>query len=111
MKKYFWIATRLYLAILIFASLTLFTNCSGGQPPEAVCNYGAIVCDAGSYLCDNFPQIPAEICTYFNLACLNLQVLCNSEPGSAEYETALDGLEKSNASIDAWLKLQIAQKE
>ena len=76
-----------FSALVLFLSVSFFTGCGGGnQIPPEVCQYGEMVIEVAQTLCDNFPQIPPEVCTWVDIAELNLNALCNSEPGSLVYQ-------------------------
>lgn len=97
------------IVVALFSLFVFISGCSGGsQIPPEVCNYGELVCSTGNYVCENF-EIPDPICTYFNLACINLSVLCNSEPGSNEYNTALKSLNDLNVKVSEWMNKNTGQ--
>lgn len=101
-----------YGSILVLSLLLAFfiiqgtTGCSGGnQLPEEVCDIGGVVCDIGDYICENVP-VPEPVCTYLNLACINLEILCTSEPGSEDYNAAKSSLDEINLNLNRWLNAQ-----
>lgn len=81
-------------SVVVFFSIALFPSCSGGQViPQVVCDYGDVVIDMAELLVQTFPNIPPEIQTYLDLARVNLQILCETEPDTAEFDEALNSLE------------------
>ena len=90
----------LSMFVLLFVGGFSLSGCSGGNeiPPE-VCEYGQMVVQVAQTLCDNFPQIPPEICTWVDIAQINLDALCNSEPGSLAYKQSLTSLQYVNANL------------
>jgi hypothetical protein len=95
----------LYGLVLIL-SLLLLLNCSGTpQIPDQVCEVGVQICDVGSYLCET-NVIPDPVCTWVNLACLNLNVLCTADPDTPDYITAQSNLKQINQRLSEWLTAQ-----
>ncbi|MBK9285044.1 MAG: hypothetical protein IPM51_12125 [Sphingobacteriaceae bacterium] len=87
---------------VLFTSMISFTGCSSGTLPQAVCDYGAVVCDISQMACRNIPGVPPEICDYLDLACYNLDVLCRVDPESKEYKSAILSLELINERLEQY---------
>ena len=102
-----------YLTVFYFIVLTIsfsFIKC-GENPPQLspeVCRVGTMICDISQNICSSFP-IPSQVCNYLDLACVNINVLCNSTPGSPAYKQAEKNLQENsdmiNESIQKYKKL------
>ena len=85
---------------LIIALLFGITACgSSGQVPNEVCEIGAIVCDISETILVNFPELPVEVRQYLKIACLNLELLCETAPGTTEHAAAVESLKQVNVKL------------
>ena len=91
-----------FLVSVFLFSLVLF-GCSGvPQLNPEVCEAGALVCDITNNVCETFP-VPEPVCSYLNIACVNLDLLCSNDPESNEYKTAKSELQKATTNLKKWM--------
>jgi len=101
------------LAVIISIIVSMFPGCSAGtNTGDVVCDYGTVLCDVSTTLCADIPGVPDEVCSYLNLACYNLNVICDLRDSTetVQYKTAVANLEKITAKLEAW-KVTINKKE
>jgi len=91
---------RISLFFVLLFSFGFISGCSGTVeiPPE-VCEYGDTILDVAQMLVDTFPNVPPAITTYIELARVNLQILCESEPGSTSYNESINSLDQVTRSL------------
>lgn len=91
---------KISLFVVLLFSFSFISGCSGTVeiPPE-ICEYGDTILDVAQMLVDTFPNVPPAISTYIQLARVNLQILCESEPGSSAYNESLNSLKNINDSL------------
>ena len=95
---------NLITIIVFFFIFFLFLECSGvPQLNPEVFEVGGLICEVGYGLCDT-GTIPAPVCAYLNIACVNLNLLCTEPPGSVKYEKAKEDLKNAKVDLSIWLK-------
>jgi hypothetical protein len=106
MKKFKDVFTFIGIQLaIIFALAVLFLyGCSGSTVTDKVCDYGTVLCDVSTTLCTEIPGVPNEVCNYLDLACFNLNQLCDLRDSteSKNYQTALSNLEKITMKLREW---------
>ena len=81
-----------------------FFSCSGTpQLSPKVCEVGTLICDISTNVCATFP-IPEPVCSYVNLACINIALLCAEPVGSDNYNKAKLQLDNINTSLETWIE-------
>lgn len=100
-------------AALVVISLISFDGCSSGSNVgDVVCDYGTVLCDVSTGLCHNVPGIPPQVCDYLDLACINLNTLCQMRDStdSPKFQTALVNIEDITAKLRQWKLAQNYKK-
>lgn len=97
MKKFIYI-------VLLSIGLISLNSCSGTNVGEVVCDYGTVLCDVSTTLCTQIPGVPEPVCNYLDLACYNLETLCQLRDSteSTRYQTALSNLNDITAKLRQW---------
>ena len=97
------------LILLIFGFT--FQSCSP-ETTEIVCDYGTVLCDVSTTMCNQIPGIPEPVCDYLNLACYNLDQLCQlrDSTDSPKYEAALFNLQSLTDKLKQWNEGQASKK-
>lgn len=100
-----------YLIALVISLTLLSPGCTpSGQLPQQICDIGSVVCEVSQNLCSTLP-VPEAVCTYVNLACLNLTVLCQEPAGTEKYVEALNDLGEANELLQEWVQKQNTQPD
>ena len=101
--------SKFIAALLITISIILFTfilpGCSSGtNVPDVICDYGAVLCDVSTNLCAEIPGVPPQVCDYLNLACYNLNVICElrDTPDSIAFQNALSNIQFATEKLTEW---------
>lgn len=106
MKNYFSIAHSLLLVILFSLVVSFIVpGCSSGQNAgDIVCDYGTVLCDVSTTLCNDIPGVPPQVCNYLDLACYNLNTICDMRDSTdtIQYQTALTNIQTLTAKLRAW---------
>jgi len=85
-------------------AMLLFFGCGGTpQLSSEICETGLLVCDIAENICETFP-LPDPVCSYVNIACVNIGLLCVTEPGTVEHIEAKQKLKKAKADLNIFLK-------
>jgi len=97
----------IYLMLLISFIVLSFslTGCStGNDVGEVVCDYGTVLCDVSTTLCFEVPGVPDEVCNYLNLACYNLNVICEMRDSTdaVRYQQALSNIQDITVKLRQW---------
>lgn len=97
----------LYLLMIIaFIVLSFsFSGCSSGtNVGNVVCDYGAVLCDVSTTLCNDIPGVPSEVCNYLDLACYNLNVICELRDSTetVKYQNALSNIQDLTYKLKQW---------
>ena len=110
MKNY--LNSAYYRTVLLFSAIIVsiflsfgLTSCSSGQSAgDIVCDYGAVLCDVSTTLCNDIPGVPPQVCNYLDLACYNLNVICDMRDSTEtiQYQTALTNIQTLTAKLRAW---------
>jgi len=96
----------IYRIALIFTLAFLFIRCGTiPKPPDVVCEYGTTICDFTDQLCTNYSeQLPPEFCYYTQLACINLNFLCDTTLSQEQREIYLESQKQINQKIQTLMK-------
>lgn len=93
---------KLFLIPVLLLGLTA---CAGsGQVSGEVCAVGAIVCNVSSIICESVPELPPEVCKFLDIACINLNLICATEPGTTEHDEAVESLNKANIELNKYIQ-------
>ena len=93
--------------LILFVSFTLFTlpGCSSGSNVgDIVCDYGDVLCDVSTTLCRDIPGVPNQVCNYLDLACYNLNTICElrDSTDAVQYQNALSNIKLATEKLRAW---------
>jgi len=90
--------------MLPFVIVFVLLGCGGvPQIDSQVCLVGKMICDVGNGLCST-GTIPPPVCSYLNIACFNLTLLCAEPPGSEAYIKAENKLKDATVGMKRWLE-------
>lgn len=105
-KNYFNIANSFLMIIILSIVLSfLAPGCSSGQNAgEIVCDYGTVLCDVSTTLCRDIPGVPNEVCNYLDLACYNLNTICDMRDSTetVKYQQALTNIQNLTEKLREW---------
>lgn len=103
MKKSNIFQTVLFAA-LVSLSLISFSCSSGSNVGDVVCDYGSVLCDVSAGLCHNIPNVPPVVCDYLDLACINLNTLCDlrDSTDTPKFKAALVNIEDITQKLRQW---------
>lgn len=106
------IKTRFSIVLILFMFSFLFQSCSP-ETTEIVCDYGTVLCDVSTTMCNQIPGIPEPVCDYLNLACYNLDQLCQlrDSTDSPKYQAALFNLQSLTDKLRSWNDNQASKKK
>lgn len=109
MKKISSVFTRVSIYLLMIITFIVlsfsFVGCSSGSNVgDVVCDYGAVLCDVSTTLCKDIPGVPSEVCNYLDLACYNLNVICELRDSTetVKYQNALSNIQDITAKLKQW---------
>lgn len=103
----------LLFAVLLTFSFISFPSCSTSTSVgDVVCDYGTVLCDVSTSLCTDIPGIPPVVCNYLDLACYNLNTLCQLRDSteSPKYQAAIENIQDLTIKLKQW-KLAHANKK
>lgn len=94
----------IFIAAAVFVSLITTQTACTPQTSEVVCDYGSVLCDVSTTICTQIPGVPDQVCTYLNLACYNLDQLCQlrDSTDSPKYEKALSNIQDLTVKLRQW---------
>lgn len=92
-------------AVIVSISLFFVPGCSSGQNVgDIVCDYGDVLCDVSTTICRDIPGVPYQVCTYLDLACYNLNTICElrDSTDAVKYQNALSNIKLATEKLRAW---------
>jgi hypothetical protein len=94
----------LLFALLLFASLFTPGCSSGSNVGDVVCDYGNVLCDVSTTICEDIPGVPSEVCNYLDLACYNLQTICDLRDSTetTAFKSAVLNIQLATEKLRAW---------
>jgi len=96
---------NLFALLLVSSLLLLSPGCSSGSNVgDVVCDYGNVLCDVSTTLCNDIPGVPSEVCNYLDLACYNLQQICDLRDSTetTAYQNAVSNIKLATEKLRAW---------
>lgn len=96
---------NLFAVLLVITSLFSFTSCSSGTNiGDVVCDYGSVLCDVSTTLCNDIPGVPSEVCNYLDLACYNLETICQMRDSTdtVKFQNAVSNIKLATEKLRAW---------